>query len=131
MSYAALWGMEEDAHLTGTEYSWLTTIFYLGYMASEVPVNVLFQKFNIARICGIFIILWGAVLLCMTAANDFAGLVTARFFLGALESGVSPCFVLLTTMFYRRFFLPPPPLPSRVSILEGAPSSCSSSKYHV
>lgn len=98
--------MEEDAHLTGTEYSWLTTIFYLGYMVSEVPVNVLFQKFNITRICGIFIILWGVVLLCMAAADDFAGLVTARFFLGALESGVSPCFVLLTTMFYRRFEFP-------------------------
>lgn len=94
--------MTTDAHLVGAQYSWLTTIFYLGYMVSEFPVNILFQKFNIARTCGIFIILWGSVLLCMTAANNFAGLATARFFLGVLESGVSPCFVLLTTMFYKR-----------------------------
>lgn len=38
----------------------------------------------------------------MAAADDFAGLMTTRFFLGALEAGVSPCFVLLTTMFYKR-----------------------------
>ncbi|ETS74221.1 hypothetical protein PFICI_14087 [Pestalotiopsis fici W106-1] len=102
VSYAALWGMKEDAHLVGSEYSWLTTIFYLGYLFFEFPVGFLFQHFNIARTCGIFITLWGLVLLCMTAADDFAGLATARFFLGALESGVSPCFVLMTTMFYKR-----------------------------
>lgn len=103
MSYAALWGMREDAHLVGSQYSWLTTMFYIGYLVSEFPVNILFQKFDMARTCGIFIILWGIVLLCMTASHDFAGLATARFFLGALEAGVSPCFVLLTAMFYKRF----------------------------
>ncbi|KAH8896863.1 MFS general substrate transporter [Thozetella sp. PMI_491] len=102
ISYAALWGMEEDAHLVGAQYSWLTTIFYLGYLFSEFPTNIIFQKFNITRACGIYIILWGVVLLCMTAGKDFAGLATSRFFLGALEAGVSPCFVLLTSMYYRK-----------------------------
>ncbi|KAF5014473.1 hypothetical protein F66182_14525, partial [Fusarium sp. NRRL 66182] len=87
VSYAALWGMRTDAHLVGDQYSWLTTIFYLGYMAGELPSNILFQRFDIARTCGIFITLWGVVLLCMTAANDFAGLLTARLFLGILEAG--------------------------------------------
>lgn len=94
--------MKEDAHLVNDQYSWLTTIFYLGYMAGEFPINMLFQKFDIAKTCGIFIILWGATLLCMTAGHNFAGLATARLFLGILEAGVSPCFVLLTTMFYTR-----------------------------
>ncbi|OQD97014.1 hypothetical protein PENSOL_c013G02290 [Penicillium solitum] len=102
VSYAALWGMVEDAHLVNDQYSWLTTIFYLGYMAGEFPINMLFQKFDIAKTCGIFIILWGATLLSMTAGHNFAGLATARLFLGILEAGVSPCFVLLTTMFYTR-----------------------------
>ncbi|KAJ9151759.1 Major facilitator superfamily domain, general substrate transporter [Pleurostoma richardsiae] len=102
VSYAALWGMKTDAHLVGDQYSWLTTIFYLGYMASEFPANILFQKFNITLTCGIAIVLWGVVLLCMTGADNFPGLLVARMFLGMLESGVSPCFVLLTSMFYRR-----------------------------
>ncbi|CAI7636454.1 unnamed protein product [Penicillium glandicola] len=102
ISYAALWGMVDDAHLVNDQYSWLTTIFYLGYMVGEFPINILFQKFDIAKTCGIFIILWGTTLLCMTAGHNFAGLATARLFLGILEAGVSPCFVLLTTMFYKR-----------------------------
>lgn len=97
--------MKTDAHLVNDQYSWLTTIFYLGYMLGEFPINYLFQKFDIARTCGIFIILWGTVLLCMTAGHNFAGLTTARLFLGILEAGVSPCFVLLTAMFYRRSVL--------------------------
>lgn len=31
---------------------------------------------------------WGAVLCCMVAAKNYAGLMAARFFLGALEASV-------------------------------------------
>ncbi|KKY28046.1 putative allantoate permease [Diplodia seriata] len=102
ISYSALWGMRQDVGLHGSQYSWLTTIFYLGYLVAEFPLNYLFQRLHIARVCGVIIGLWGTVLLCMAAADDFAGLMTTRFFLGALEAGVSPCFVLLTSMFYKR-----------------------------
>ncbi|RMZ42096.1 hypothetical protein CA14_010594 [Aspergillus flavus] len=102
ISYAALWGMKEEAHLVGDQYSWLTTIFYLGYLVGEFPMNLLFQKMHITRSCGTLIFLWGAVLLCMAGADDFRSLMAVRFFLGALESGVSPCFVQLTSMFYKR-----------------------------
>ncbi|KAL1614556.1 hypothetical protein SLS56_012064 [Neofusicoccum ribis] len=102
ISYSALWGMRKDVGLHGSQYSWLTTIFYIGYLVAEFPMNALFQRLNITKVCGIIIGLWGTVLLCMAASNDFAGLMTTRFFLGALESGVSPCFVLLTGMFYKR-----------------------------
>ncbi|KAE8154376.1 major facilitator superfamily domain-containing protein [Aspergillus avenaceus] len=102
ISYAALWGMKQEAHLVGDQYSWLTTIFYIGYLVGEFPMNVLFQKLHITRCCGILIFLWGAVLLCMAAAHSFSGLMAVRFFLGVLESGVSPCFVQLTSMFWKR-----------------------------
>ncbi|KAB8254209.1 major facilitator superfamily domain-containing protein [Aspergillus pseudonomiae] len=52
ISYAALWGMKQEAHLVGDQYSWLTTIFYLGYLVGEFPMNVLFQKVHITRSCG-------------------------------------------------------------------------------
>lgn len=102
ISYSALWGMRQDVGLHGTQYSWLTTIFYIGYLVAEFPMNALFQKLNITRVCGVIIGLWGTVLLCMAACDDFPSLMATRFFLGALESGVSPCFVLLTAMFYKR-----------------------------
>lgn len=39
--------------------------------------------------------IWGVVSMCMAACNDFAGLAAVRFFLGVLEAGLLPCFMVL------------------------------------
>lgn len=49
LGYAAVFGLEDDLHLVGTEYSWLGAIFYLGYLIWEFPTNVLLQKLPINR----------------------------------------------------------------------------------
>lgn len=46
--------------------------------------------------------IWGGVLMCHAATQNYAGLVTARFFLGVGEAAVAPGFGLLTGMFYKR-----------------------------
>jgi len=33
LSYAAIFGIKDDLHLQGTEYSWLSSIFYFGFLA--------------------------------------------------------------------------------------------------
>ena len=33
LSYAAIFGIKDDLHLVGTEYSWLSSIFYFGFLA--------------------------------------------------------------------------------------------------
>lgn len=33
IGYAAVFNMETDLHLVGTQYSWLSSIFYFGYLA--------------------------------------------------------------------------------------------------
>lgn len=53
ISYSALWGMRQDVGLHGNQYSWLTTIFYIGYLVAEFPMNALFQRLNITRVCGV------------------------------------------------------------------------------
>lgn len=35
LNYAALMGIREDTNLSGTEYSWISSIFYAGYLAWE------------------------------------------------------------------------------------------------
>jgi hypothetical protein len=47
LSYAAVFGLEEDLHLKGTEFSWLGALFYLGYLVWEFPTNVFLQKLPI------------------------------------------------------------------------------------
>jgi MFS transporter, ACS family, DAL5 transporter family protein len=33
LSYAAIFGIKDDLNLVGTEYSWLSSIFYFGFLA--------------------------------------------------------------------------------------------------
>ena len=50
LSYAAIFGIREDLKLKKTEYSWLSSIFYFGWLAWAFPANVLMQKVCSARI---------------------------------------------------------------------------------
>lgn len=47
LGYAAVFDLEPDLNLQGTEYSWLGAIFYLGYLAWEFPTNMMLQKLPI------------------------------------------------------------------------------------
>ncbi|KAL5047676.1 hypothetical protein BDW71DRAFT_214039 [Aspergillus fruticulosus] len=44
LSYAAVFGLEDDLHFKGSEYSWLGAIFCLGYLVWEFPTNVMLRK---------------------------------------------------------------------------------------
>ena len=33
LSYAAIFGIRDDLHLHGTQYNWLSSIFYFGFLA--------------------------------------------------------------------------------------------------
>lgn len=35
LNYASLMGIKTDAHLVGNQYSWISSIFYAGYLAWE------------------------------------------------------------------------------------------------
>ncbi|KAK5683438.1 hypothetical protein LTS10_004970 [Elasticomyces elasticus] len=106
LSYAAVFGLREDAHLTGSEFSWLGSIFYLGYMIWEWPTSILLQKFPIAKFLGVTVILWGIVLTCHAAGKDFAGLATARFLLGVFEASIQPVAMVMFSMWYKRIEQP-------------------------
>lgn len=41
LSYAAIFGIEEDLNLVGTQYSWLSSMFYFGFLVWALPTNIL------------------------------------------------------------------------------------------
>ena len=49
LGYAAVFDMKKDAHLVGKEYSWLGSVFYLGYLFWEYPTSLMLQKFPVHR----------------------------------------------------------------------------------
>jgi ACS family allantoate permease-like MFS transporter len=100
ISTMAVFGLREDTGLVGQQFNWLSTIFYLSYMACEFPGNYLMQKFHVGRFLGIVIVCWGVVVLCIAFAQNWAGLMVLRTLQGGLECNISPTFMLITGAFY-------------------------------
>ncbi|WBW73458.1 transmembrane transporter [Schizosaccharomyces osmophilus] len=102
VSYAAVYGMKEAAHLSGGAYSWLSTIFYLGYMIAQYPAGYLLQRYPIHYFLFTASFLWSACVLLMAACTNRQGLLALRFLSGLFEGCVNPAFVALTSMWYKR-----------------------------
>lgn len=102
LSYASIMGMQQDLHLTGDNYQWLGSIFFLGYIAWEYPTSRLLQRLPLAKYTGANIILWGFVMAGYAGVHNFAGAAANRAILGALESAATPGFALITSQWYRK-----------------------------
>lgn len=102
LSYCAVFGLKTDLHLTGNEYSWLTSGFYLAQLVSQFVYIYLLSRFPIKIITGASVIIWAAVCMCLAAPKSFAGMVTVRCFLGFFEGCVSPAFVMVTSNYYKK-----------------------------
>ncbi|KIW79392.1 hypothetical protein Z517_06004 [Fonsecaea pedrosoi CBS 271.37] len=102
LSYASVMGIVKDTHLSSSQYAWLGSIFYFGYLAFAYPHNRLMQRYPLATYISGVIIAWGGVLCLHAACTNFASLMVVRFFLGALEGAVTAGFVLITARWYQR-----------------------------
>ncbi|KXJ85647.1 MFS transporter [Microdochium bolleyi] len=103
LSQAALFGLRTDLDLnTGERYSFSAAIFYLGFIVGATPAVLLSQRFPIERVCAGIVLVWGICLMCTAACRDWKDLYVQRFFLGFLESGVSPMFMLVVGGWYKR-----------------------------
>lgn len=86
----------------GTRYSFSAAIFYVGFIFGAYPAIVLAQRFPIERVvCGV-VTLWGICLILTSACVNHQTLFVQRFFLGFLESGISPMFMVIVGSWYKK-----------------------------
>ncbi|KAF2166699.1 hypothetical protein M409DRAFT_66317 [Zasmidium cellare ATCC 36951] len=104
LNYASVMGIREDTHLDSNsdEYSWISSIFYAGYIAWEFPTTYLLRRLPLGKYTSSFIVAWGVILACHAAANNYASLLALRFLLGVFESTITPAFVLFVSIWYKR-----------------------------
>ena len=102
LSYAAIFGIREDLGIHGQQYSWLSSIFYFGFLFWALPTNFLMQRFPICKYLGFNIFMWGALLMCQAAATNFTTLAVLRALSGAAEACSDPAFMIITSMWYTR-----------------------------
>ncbi|KAF3385018.1 hypothetical protein F1880_001849 [Penicillium rolfsii] len=91
--------LSQSQHLHGQQYSWVSSIFYFGFLIFEYPLTGFLHSFTASRYLGSFIIMWGLCVVMTNFADSFAGLMVSRFILGALESVMAPSFVAITGNF--------------------------------
>ncbi|KAF4500492.1 hypothetical protein FAGAP_3326 [Fusarium agapanthi] len=87
LSYAAVFGLIDDLNLTSSQYSWCRSIFYVGQLVAEYPCIYLMSRLHLTKFVGVTV---------------FAGFAAVRFLLGFSEGAVSPAFVTITSIWYRK-----------------------------
>ncbi|KAJ6086052.1 MFS general substrate transporter [Penicillium sp. IBT 16267x] len=96
----AMYGLKTGTGLTGSDYSWLSSIFYFGYLIAQYPAGLAMQKLPAGKLLASTTIVWGGLLMTTPACHNFAGIASNRFLLGMVEAVVNPGFVLLMSMWY-------------------------------
>jgi hypothetical protein len=94
-------GLQKDANITGAQFSQLAMIFYVSYLACEFPHAYGMQTLPTAKYLAAMVTLWGVIVVCTSAAKNWAGLVTTRVLLGVFESAVAPSLMLITVSWYK------------------------------
>lgn len=101
LSYVSIFGLTEDAHLVGKEYSWLGSILYLAQLIMQPLASFLLVKLPTGKLLAGAVFLWGASLTIMAACTDFKSLLGLRFCLGSFEAmiGELSCRAALGALF--------------------------------
>ncbi|GIK07112.1 hypothetical protein Aspvir_002767 [Aspergillus viridinutans] len=83
---AIIFGIEDDLHLSGKTYSWLSRVFYFGFLVWAFPTSLLMQRFPLGKYLGVNIFLWSLFLMLQAAAKNFTQLAVLRVISGAAEA---------------------------------------------
>ncbi|CAE6458349.1 unnamed protein product [Rhizoctonia solani] len=100
---AKLQGLETDLipnDPSGKRFGLLSAIFYVAYLTWQFPLMLIVKRFPPNRVIGIVTIMWGISSALQASAFDYAGIVTARYFMGLFEAGFGPVIPFYYSLFY-------------------------------
>ncbi|KAL7940166.1 putative MFS transporter [Trichoderma barbatum] len=102
LGYGATYGLKTDTHLTGNEYSLISSIAPIAHLAWQPFSSYLIVKVPHRILMPALCLGWGIAQASMAACHSFGNLMAARFFLGLFEAGCLPLFSIITSQWYRR-----------------------------
>ncbi|RCK65553.1 hypothetical protein Cantr_01214 [Candida viswanathii] len=108
-----------DIGLTTDDYNTGNTIFYVCFLAAEVPSQLISKALGPDIFIPIQMICWSAVAMCQAAMNGKGSFYATRALIGALEGGFIADLVL-----WLSYFFTSKELPVRLSWFWGALSLC-------
>ncbi|EXJ78380.1 hypothetical protein A1O1_08780 [Capronia coronata CBS 617.96] len=95
-------GLEKTLNLTGDDYNLILSIFFIPYVLTAPFLGIAGKKYGPSRVLPIMMLAFGFFTLMVVAVQNFAGLMTLRWFLGMAESAFFPLVIYYQTTFYRR-----------------------------
>ncbi|KAH8731406.1 MFS nicotinic acid transporter-like protein Tna1 [Phaeosphaeriaceae sp. PMI808] len=95
-------GLQEDLKMTNGQYNKSLTIFFVSYSVFEPLTNILLKKLRPSIFLPIIMVWWGICMACMGLVHNYAGLMTARWWLGVAEAGLFPGVNYYLSCWYKR-----------------------------
>ncbi|RSH94851.1 hypothetical protein EHS25_004657 [Saitozyma podzolica] len=102
LSYAAVFDLQTDTHLVGTQYAWLTSVVYCAQLVCQPLSSYALIAFPVKYWVAFNMAGWAIVTACTSAAKNFTGLVICRLLLGMFEATILPSFIFITQMWWTR-----------------------------
>jgi len=99
IGYAKLQFLPE-LHLNEAVFGLITSAFFIGYIAFEVPSNLLLLKIGAPKTLTRIMILWGAAIVSMMFARNEYWFYVQRFLLGTFEAGFFPGVLLYLSFWF-------------------------------
>ncbi|KAH8589733.1 MFS nicotinic acid transporter-like protein [Bisporella sp. PMI_857] len=99
---ARIEGLATDLHITGNQYLFTLTIYFIAYVIFEIPANIVLKRTTPKFWLPTLMLAWGIVATLLGVCTNLAGFIVARMFLGITESGLFPGVVFYLSMWYKR-----------------------------
>ncbi|MGK5080026.1 MFS transporter [Janthinobacterium sp. HLX7-2] len=92
--------MMQDLGLSGTQFGFATTLFYIAYIACSIPSNIVLARIGARKWIGSMMIAWGLASTATLFASGPSSLYALRFLVGVTEAGFLPGMLLYLTYWF-------------------------------
>jgi len=99
---AKLYHLEQDLHMTDTQYLLTLTIFFFSYALFEVPSNVFLKRLRPSLWLSFLMFFWGVMMTMQGLVHNFHQLLGLRWLLGTFEAGLFPGVNYYLSCWYKR-----------------------------
>ncbi|KAL5358396.1 major facilitator superfamily domain-containing protein [Aspergillus floccosus] len=95
-------GIMPELRMTGTELTIAMQIFFVPYILTDIPSNIILKRFAPSTWISALSFFWGIACMCQGFVKNGSGLIACRFILGLFEGGFVPGCAYLMSMYYKR-----------------------------
>ncbi|KAL4968349.1 major facilitator superfamily domain-containing protein [Aspergillus stella-maris] len=99
---AKILGLEKDLNLTNHQYANALAVFFVFYVVSELPSNLVLKRMTPKFWLPFLVFLTGIIVMCIGFVKTYAQFVVVRALLGTAEGGLYPGSLLFLSTLYTR-----------------------------